>query len=127
MNSSKNFIVFRTDRLGDFLIHSRPVYELKKKFPNSNITVVCSDLNKKIISKFSFVDNIIIFNKSDNFFIKCKVFYRIIKKKYFASFVLDGKNFSFLCNIFLRSKNKIGIIYKSTYQIFSFEIDKVKP
>ena len=26
----KNILIFRTDRLGDFIIHSRPIYELKK-------------------------------------------------------------------------------------------------
>ena len=26
----KKIIIFRTDRLGDYIIHSRPIYELKK-------------------------------------------------------------------------------------------------
>ena len=123
----KDFLIFRTDRLGDFIIHSRPISELKKKFPDCRITVVCSDLNKKIISKFSYIDNVIIFNKSDSLHIKFKTFIKIISINYFASFVLDGKNFSYLCNMFIRSKTKVGIIYKSTFSIFSFKLDRIKP
>jgi len=127
INPKKNFIIFRTDRLGDFIIHSRPIFELKKKFPNSNITVVCSDLNKKIISNYSFVDSVIVFNKSDNLITKFKTFFEIINKDYFASFVLDGKNFSYLCNIFLRSNNKIALIYKSYKKKFGLNITILKP
>ena len=28
----KRFIIFRTDRLGDYLIHSKSIYEIKKKY-----------------------------------------------------------------------------------------------
>ena len=88
-----NFIIFRTDRLGDFIIHSRPIYELKIKYPKSHITVVCSNLNEKIISNYSFIDEVIIYNKKDNFIIKLKNFLKIIGKKYYAAFIIDGKKF----------------------------------
>ena len=113
-----NFIIFRTDRLGDFIIHSRPIYELKIKYPNSHIIVVCSSLNEKIISNYSFIDEVIIHNKYDNFFKKLKNFFKIIKKKYYAAFIIDGKKFSHFCNIFIRSKNKLGLIYTSQIKIF---------
>ena len=122
-----NFIIFRTDRLGDFIIHSRPIYELKIKYPNSHITVVCSDLNKKIISKYSFIDELIIHNKKDKFLIKFKNFLKIINKKYYAAFVIDGKKFSHICNIFIRSKNKLGLVYTSQKKIFMFKYWVKKP
>ena len=114
-------LIFRTDRLGDFIIHSRPIYELKIKYPNSHITVVCSDLNKKVISKYSFIDELIIHNKKDKFFIKFKNFLKIIKKKYYAAFIIDGKKFSHICNIFIRSKNKLGLVYTSQKKFFMFK------
>ena len=125
-NNSHNFIIFRTDRLGDFIIHSRPIYELKIKYPKSHITVVCSDLNKKIISKYSFIDELIIHNKKDKFLIKFKNFLKIVKKKYYAAFIIDGKKFSHLCNIFIRSKNKLGLVYISQkkFLIFKYWISK---
>ena len=125
--SNKNFIIFRTDRLGDFILHSRPILELKKKFPQSNIIVVWSDLNKKIISKFSFIDQIIVFNKSDLLINKFKTFIKIIFQNYYASFILDGKSFSYLCNVFLKSKNKIGLVYRSKKDLFFFKSMITKP
>ena len=44
----KKIIIFRTDRLGDYIIHSRPIYEIKQKYADSYIVVVCSKINKKI-------------------------------------------------------------------------------
>ena len=79
MNSHHyNFIIFRTDRLGDFIIHSRPIYELKFKYPNSHITVVCSSLNEKIISNYSFIDEVIIHNKYDSLFKKFNNFIQLL-------------------------------------------------
>ena len=122
-----NFIIFRTDRLGDFIIHSRPIYELKIKYPKSHITVVCSDLNKKIISNYSFIDEVITYNKKDSFLIKLKNFIKIIQKKYYAAFIIDGKKFSHMCNIFIRSKNKLGLVYTAQKNFFLFKYWIKKP
>ena len=123
----KKIIVFRTDRLGDFIICSRPIYDLKKKYPNSKITIVCSNLNKKILSEFNYIDKLIVFNKKFSFIKKIKIFFKIISDNYFASFVLDGKNFSYLCNMFINSKSKFGISYVSCLKIFNFNLKFYKP
>ena len=122
----KKIIIFRTDRLGDYIIHSRPIYELKKNLKNAHITVVCSKINKKILNEAEYIDELIEHNKKDSFLKKLKTFLNIIKSKYFAIFVLDGKNFSYLCNIFARSKNKYGLLYKSLKK-FIFEFESYKP
>ena len=44
----KKIIIFRTDRLGDYIIHSRPIYEIKQKYDDSYIN--CPD-NSKIKMK----------------------------------------------------------------------------
>jgi len=113
--------------LGDFIIHSRPIYELKIKYPNSHITVVCSAVNEKIISNYSFIDEVITHNKNDNFFKKFKNFIKIIKKKYYAAFIIDGKKFSHLCNILIRSKNKLGLVYTSQKKVFMLKFWVKKP
>lgn len=122
----KKFLIFRTDRLGDYLIHSRPIYEIKKNIKESYIVIVCSKINKKILKESDYIDELIEFNKDDTFLKKIKTFLYIIKSKYFATFVLDGKNFSYLCNIFLRSKKKYGLIYKS-FKKFIFNFKSYKP
>lgn len=123
----KNIIIFRTDRLGDYLIHSRPIYELKKKHTESHLILVCSNLNKKILEHAKYIDEIIIFDKNFSFLKKLKVFFKIVKKNYFASFVLDGKNFSYLCNLFIFSNRKFGLLYKSNKKIFNFNFSVYKP
>ena len=127
MRLQKNIIIFRTDRLGDFIIHSRPILELKKKFPNSNIILVCSELNKKIIDNYDFIDRTIVYDKSFSFLKKIKIFFYIINKIYFLSLVLDGKKFSYFCNIFIKSKHKLGIVYKYYLNFFNFKIKCLKP
>jgi len=114
----KRFIIFRTDRLGDYLIHSRPIYEIKKKYKDCFITVVCSKINKKILDKVDYIDELIEFNKNDSLLSKINTFLYIFKSKYYACFVLDGKNFSYFCNCFLRSKKKYGILYQSYKKLF---------
>lgn len=122
----KKIIIFRTDRLGDYIIHSRPIYELKKKYSDSHIIVVCSRINKKILEKASYIDELIEYNKDDDLLEKFKIFKLIVKHRYFASFILDGKKFSYICNYFLRSKNKYGLSYKSFKNIF-FKIPIYNP
>ena len=123
----KKIIIFRTDRLGDFLIHSRPIYELKKKIKDSKIIVVCSKLNEKILIENDYIDELIVYDKKFSVFKRSKIFFKILFNKYYASFILDGKNFSYLCNIFLLSNFKFGICYKSFKFFFGFKLVFTKP
>ena len=112
----KNFIFFRTDRLGDFLIITNIIKALKDKYPKSKITVVASQLNYRFIKEFKIIDRVILFNKNYNFIKKIQIFKTINDRNYDASFSVDGKSFSNLCSFFLKSKLKLGLIYK--YKIF---------
>jgi ADP-heptose:LPS heptosyltransferase len=123
----KKIIIFRTDRLGDYLIHSRPIYELKKKIRDSRIIVVCSQINEKILKQTDYIDQFIIYDKKFSVYIKFKIFFSIIFQNYYSTFILDGKNFSYLCNIFLFSKFKFGISYLSSINFFSLKINIHKP
>ncbi len=109
----RNFIFFRTDRLGDFLIITNIIKSLKNKYPNSKITVVASKFNYHFIKKYKIIDRVIMFNKDYNFFKKINIFKKINDRLYDASFSVDGKSFSNLCTFFLKSKLKLGLIYKS--------------
>ena len=112
----KNFIFFRTDRLGDFLIITNIIKALKEKYPKSKITVVASQLNYVFIKKYKIIDRVILYNKNYNFLKKIQIFKIINDRNYDASFSVDGKSFSNLCSFFLKSKLKLGLIYK--YKIF---------
>jgi ADP-heptose:LPS heptosyltransferase len=123
----KKIIIFRTDRLGDYIIHSRPIYELKKKYSQCHITVVCSKLNQKILKHAKYIDKLIIYDKAFNLLNKFRIFLEIIKNIYHATFILDGKKFSYFCNIFIRSKYKLGLSYRSVKKIFNYNLYFYKP
>ena len=108
----KNFIFFRNDRLGDFLIITNLIKALKEKSPLSNITIVSSKYNHHFISKYKIIDKVILYDKNFNILKKIKIFKKIINQQYYASFAVDGKSFSTICNIFIKSIYKFGLFYR---------------
>ena len=123
----RNIIIFRTDRLGDYIIHSRPIYEIKKKYKDAKIIIICSKTNKKILESLDYVDEIIVYNKKASLFEKIKIFLKICKKKYIAAFILDGKKFSYFCNIFIKAENKFGLSYIYKKKIFNIPVTIFRP
>ena len=118
----KRFIFFRNDRLGDFIIITNLLKSIKKKYPDSNITLVSSFYNHKFIKKYKIIDKVILYNKDLNFVKKIGIFKQIIKDKYYASFFIDGKSFSNFCSIFIKAKYKLGLFYR--YKFFLFPLLK---
>ena len=114
----KKFIFFRNDRLGDFIILTNIIKSIKKKYKDSHITVLCSDLNHKLIKKYKIIDQIYIYNKEISFFKKISLLKKIINKNYYASFAVDGKSFSNLCNFLIKAKYKLGL--SDNYKLFNF-------
>lgn len=108
----RNFIFFRNDNIGDFIILSSIIKRIRDKHKKSHITVVCSKKNYKFIKNYSIIDKLIIYDKKFNFYKKVELLFKILEKKYFISFAVDGKTFSNLCNLLLNAKFKLGICYK---------------
>ena len=50
------YLIFRTDRIGDFLISAILIKSIKLNDPKSNITIVASKKNYDYIKSFNFVD-----------------------------------------------------------------------
>ena len=92
----KRFILFRSDRLGDFLIITNIIKAIRDKYPKSKITVISSKYNNHFIKKYKIIDNVILYDKTFNLFKKIRIFKKIIQNEYYASFAIDGKSFSFL-------------------------------
>ena len=64
----RKIIIFRTDLIGDFIITTSLIQKVKNKFPDSDITIVCSKKNYRIAKLYNFFDKIIVFDKKLNFF-----------------------------------------------------------
>lgn len=102
-----NYLIFRTDRIGDFLISAILIKCIKKNDPNSHITLISSKKNFTYIKNFPYVDKVI--NLNNSFFGKIILFLKLIKFKFKYIIIHDDKNRSKLISFFLRSSLKINI------------------
>ena len=101
-----NYLIFRTDRIGDFLITLPLIKSIKRNNLNAKIYVVTSNKNDQFVKSNKFVDKTILLKKN-NFFEKIKLFLKLKKNKYEAIIVSDKKNRSIVLSLFLISQKKI--------------------
>jgi len=118
----KKFIFFRNDRLGDFIILTNIIKSIKKKYKDSHVVILCSPLNQNLVKKYKIIDQVYIYSKQISFFKKISLLNKIVSDNYYASFAVDGKSFSNLCNFLIKAKYKLGLVYK--YKLFNFWLSK---
>ena len=114
------YLIFRTDRIGDFLVSAILLKCIKKHDPSAHITLIASNKNYSYIKTFPYVDQVIQLN--NNFLSKINIFIKLIKFKYKSIIIHDNKKRSKLISFFLRSNNKINI--KNTETISHIKIIK---
>ena len=101
------YLVFRTDRIGDFLLSAILIKSIKDKDKDSHVTVVSSKKNYEYIKSYKLVDEVFLLN--NNFFEKIKLIVKL-RKLFFHSIILhDNKKRSHLISLFLNAKKKIII------------------
>ncbi len=54
------YLIFRTDRIGDFLVSAILIKSIKRNDKKSYITVISSEKNYDYIKTFKFVDEVIL-------------------------------------------------------------------
>ena len=59
MESAKNILVVRNDHIGDLVLSTGVFREIKKNIPNSKLTLIVSKINKPIVEKNKYIDEII--------------------------------------------------------------------
>ena len=99
------YLIFRTDRIGDFLFSLKLIKIIKLNQPNSEFTVISSEGNYKYIKSFDLVDNIMILEK--NLLSKIKLIFKLRNYKFKTIIVHDGKNRSKFISFFLNYKKRI--------------------
>ena len=72
-----SILIFRTDRIGDFLVISPIFSSIKRNFRDCKIDIVCSPMNFKYINSFKFFNNVFLY--PDTVFKKI-VFFLSLKK-----------------------------------------------
>ena len=103
-----NFLIFRTDRVGDLLFSLLLIKTIKKNFPNSKITLISSEKNHLYAKTFKSIEKVIVLK--NNFISKVKIIFTLRSKKYDAIIIHDGKNRSKFISYFLKTKLKITCV-----------------
>ena len=111
------YLIFRTDRIGDFLLTAILIKSIKRNDPNSIINIVASIKNYNYIKKFKEVDNVILFNKG--ILNKLKLIILLKKDIYRAIIIHDAKKRSSFLSFFLKSDLKIYPNRNSNISYFS--------
>ena len=57
------YLIFRTDRIGDFLISAILIKSILSNDPSANITVIASNKNYNYIEGFKYINKVILFQK----------------------------------------------------------------
>ncbi len=122
----KEIVIFKTDRIGDFINFSPCLKILKDNLNDSKITVICSRYNYKIVKNYKEIDKIIILNKNILLdFINLSK--NIFLKKFDYLFQFDGNKNSYLFSLFIRAKNKSTIFFFKDLFIFKFKFRRFRP
>ena len=120
-----NYLIFRSDRIGDFLISSSLITAIKRNDTNSKIFIVASKKNETFIKKYNLVDKVFLL-RSQSIFDKFKLLMELRKYKFDNIIIADKKNRSILLTVLLNSKNKIFNVSKHFQKnILSFFYKKV--
>ena len=101
------YLIFRTDRIGDFLISAILIKSILSNDPSANITVIASNKNYNYIEGFKYINKVILFQK--NLINNIKLILKLRKEKFKSIIVHDNKNRSKIISFFLRSENTIKL------------------
>ena len=100
-----SYLIFRTDRIGDFLLTIILINSIKRNDPNSTITVISSKKNYHFIKSFKVINEVIILKNS--LFEKIKLIHKLRSVYYDNIVVHDSKNRSSIISLFLKYGRKI--------------------
>ena len=107
------YLIFRTDRIGDFLISSILIKCIKRNDANSHITIISSDKNHSYIKKFPYVDKVI--KLENSFFGKLSIIFELRKFKFKNIIIHDDKKRSKIISYFLKYNNKLLITNQNKF------------
>ena len=115
------YLIFRTDRIGDFLISAILIKCIKINDPKSHITVIASNKNFLYIKNFLFVNNVI--ELQNNFINKISLIFQLRNNQYKSIIIHDNKKRSRFISLFLKSTSKIFL--KNSNQFSQIKLIKI--
>ena len=104
-----SFLIFRTDRIGDFIFSRVLTESIKQNNPKHKIDFVCSSYNSSYVKHFKDINKIYILDKY-NIRLMIKNLFNINRQNYDYLIILDGKRRSVFFSLLLKSKYKISVL-----------------
>ena len=101
------YLIFRTDRIGDFLLSMILIKNIKRNDKKSYIVIVSSEKNYNYIKTFNIVDEVI--KLKSNFLSRVGVINQLRRHKFKLTIIHDGKNRSKFINFFIKKDKSIFI------------------
>tara|TARA_S200000501_G_scaffold353378_1_gene373113 strand:- start:687 stop:1574 length:888 start_codon:yes stop_codon:yes gene_type:complete len=115
-----NYLIFRTDRIGDFLLTLILINSIKRNDPSSHITLVSSKKNHDYIKSFNIVDKVILLKSGIKS--RIKIIFLLRKQNYKSIIIHDLKKRSKIISFFLNSRHK----YSNKINNISSYINEIK-
>ena len=117
MNTPKNILVVRTDRIGDVVLTLPMANLIKKNYPNSELVFMVRKYTSPLVQNNKFIDDLIIYDEAKNF----SALLNEIKKFNFDSAIVVHPSFRIARLIFLAKINtRIG----TGFRWYSFLFNK---
>ena len=113
--------ISRLDKMGDMILSLPAIKSIKLATPNTQIHVLASHRNAKVLKGLSYIDKIIVVNTSSNFNSLIKSFISFRKLSFDFYLNLSPTLLSYFFCFFSNSKNKATLIFLTRYKksIFS--------
>ena len=94
-----NYLIFRTDRIGDYILSQILINSISRNDKKSRIYIIASEKNFFYVNRFSNIYKVFLFKKKILLIIK--LFFSLKKINFHKIIVLDGKRRSFFFSLFI--------------------------
>ncbi|MCF7870865.1 MAG: lipopolysaccharide heptosyltransferase II [Candidatus Omnitrophica bacterium] len=111
MNNPKKILIIRTDRLGDVILSTPVIKNIRRNYPQSHISFLCRPYAKDIIEGNSYLDEVIIYDKyrrHKSFLATLKFALSLRKKKFDLALVLHPTNRAHILAFFAGIPKRVG-------------------
>ncbi|MDD4955517.1 MAG: lipopolysaccharide heptosyltransferase II [Candidatus Omnitrophica bacterium] len=108
----KKILIMRTDRLGDVILSTPVIANLRKFYPDSYIAFLCRPYTKDALEGNPYIDEIIVYDKNKKhkgFFSSLKFCLSLRKKKFDVVFILNPNNRSNILAFFSGIPKRYGL------------------
>jgi heptosyltransferase-2 len=111
MNNPKKILIIRTDRLGDVILSTPVINNIRKKYPQSYISFICRPYTAGIVEGNPYLDEVIVYDKyghHQSFLATLKFALSLRKKKFDLALVLHPTNRAHILAFFAGIPKRVG-------------------